>query len=210
MYQIHGLNISSNTTKTVFVAEALGIDYDYIEVDLIKGEQKSVAHIKRHPMGKLPTLTHDEKTLFESNAICAYLADQENSALYSPSDKYLRAKIDQWLLFFTNHLGRWLNSYAFERVAKVKYGLGTPNKDVEAEAHTYILEQLPIIETQLSNHTYLVGSDISIADYVAYAYFENAGLAEIRLDDYPKLAKWYSDLANSTAIKQGSRRLGLI
>lgn len=209
MLQIHGLTISSNTTKTVFVAQALGIDYEFIAMDLFKGEHKTPEHLKRHPLGKLPTLTHDGKTLFESNAICTYLADLEESPLYSPNDKYQRAQIDQWMLFFTNHLGRWLNNYAFEKVAKEKYGLGTPNKETQDEAHKFILEQLPVIEVQLNKHDYLVSDEVSIADYVAFAYFENAALAELSLDDFPALTKWYRGLESSDPIRQGHHRLGL-
>lgn len=36
MYQFHGLSISSNTAKTLYVAEFLGIDYEYIPLDIKK------------------------------------------------------------------------------------------------------------------------------------------------------------------------------
>ncbi|MDH3376086.1 MAG: glutathione S-transferase N-terminal domain-containing protein [Gammaproteobacteria bacterium] len=68
MYHIHGANVSSNITKTVYVAEELGIDFKYTNLDLSKGEHKSPEHLARHPLGKIPTLTHDGETLFESGA----------------------------------------------------------------------------------------------------------------------------------------------
>lgn len=37
MYQIHGLNISLNTAKTLYVAEALGIVCERIPLDIKKG-----------------------------------------------------------------------------------------------------------------------------------------------------------------------------
>lgn len=207
MYQIHGLSISSNTTKTVYVAEALGIDYRYIPMNLAAGEHKTPEHIKRHPLGKLPTLTRNGESLFESNAICCYLANVENSALY-PQDKWYRARIDQWLAFFTNHLGRWLNSYAFEKVAKEKFGLGEPNKVVEKEAFDFIQQQLPCVNEVLSNHSYFLGEQLSIADYVAFAYFENAEMAELSLRDFPAVVAWYERLKSSDIIKRGQQKLG--
>ena len=207
MYHIHGLSISSNTTKTVFVAEALGIEYEFTAMNLAKGEHKTPEHFRRHPLGKLPTLTHDGKTLFESNAICTYLASVEKSELY-PSDLFLRAKVDQWLAFFTNHLGRWLNTYAFEKVAKERFGLGQPNKDAMNEAHKFILEQLTVVENLLSKDAFFLGAEISIADYVAYAYFENAELAQLSLTDYPATEKWYNMLKTSDIVAKASKRLG--
>lgn len=208
MYQIHGLSISSNTTKTVYVAEALGIDYDYIPMNLAKSEHKTPEHFKRHPLGKLPTLTHNNETLFESNAICCYLANVENSQLYPSDNKLYRARIDQWLAFFTNHLGRWLNNYAFEKVAKEKFGLGEPNKELEKEAHYFILEQLPCVNEQLSQNRYFLGTQLSIADYVAFAYFENAEMAELSLNDFPAVAAWYRALKSSDVIQRSHEKLG--
>jgi len=208
MYQIHGLSISSNTTKTVYVAEALGIDYDYVSMDFRKGEHKTPEHFARHPLGKLPTLTHDEKTLFESNTICTYLASMENSSLYPSEEIYYRATIDQWLAFFTNHLGRWLNSYAFEKMLKVKFSLGEPNKDAEQEAFQFIQQQLPCINDQLKQHKYLTGQNISIADYVAFAYFEIAEMANLSLSDFPETSSWYHELKTSDVIALAHKKLG--
>lgn len=208
MYQIHGLSISSNTTKTVYVAEALNIDYEYIVMNLAEGEHKKPEHIKRHPLGKLPTLTHNNHSLFESNAICTYMASVEKSPLYPDDDLLYRARIDQWLAFFTNHLGRWLNSYAFEKVAKVKFGFGTPNKDTQDEAFSFIQEQLPCVNDLLGNNTYFTGDKISIADYVAFAYFENAEMADLNLNDFPAVGAWYQSMKKDDAIIRGQKKLG--
>ena len=208
MYLIHGISISSNTTKTIYVAEALGVDYEYIQMNLKKGEHKTPEHFKRHPLGKLPTLTHGGETLFESDAICGYMASVENSSLYPSDNELYRARIDQWLGFFTNHLGRWLNSYAFEKVAKVKFGFGTPNKATEEEAFGFIQQQLPCVNEQLSNNKYFMGAEMSIADYVAFAYFENAEAAELSLNDFPAISAWYEGVKSSEVIKRAQQKLG--
>ena len=209
MYTIHGLSISSNTTKTLYVAEALGIKYNYVALDVTKGEHKTPEHLKRHPLGKLPTLTHDDKTLFESNIICSYLADIENSELY-PTDKYQRALVDQWLSFFTNHLGKWLNTYFFEQIGKKKFGLGDPNQATTEEAKKYIAEQLPSIDNQLSKTGYLVGESESIADYVAFAYIENAIIAEIPITDFSSLGAWFKRISESDTIRIAHQKLGRV
>ncbi len=208
MYQIHGIGISSNTTKTLYVAEALGIDYDYVEMNLAIGEHKTPEHLNRHPLGKLPTLTHDDETLFESNAICSYLAAVENSPLYPINNRLYCARIDQWMNFFTNHLGRWLNNYAFEKVAKSQLGLGEPNQAIMEEAYGFIQQQLPCIHEQLQAGPYFLGEVPSIADYVAFAYFENAEKAGLSLSDYPAIQAWYNAIKASDIIKRAHQKLG--
>ena len=59
MYNIHGFNLSFNTWKVLYVAEELGVEYEYTALDPMKGEHKSAEHMKRHPLGKTPTLDHD-------------------------------------------------------------------------------------------------------------------------------------------------------
>lgn len=95
MYDFHGFNLSFNTTKVLYVAEELGVEYRYTALDPSKGEHKTPEHLKRHPMGKTPTLNHDGNCLFESSTICRYLASVENSPLYPTPDFYRCAVIDE-------------------------------------------------------------------------------------------------------------------
>jgi len=207
MYKIHGFNISSNTTKTVYTAEELGVEYEYIQLDMTKGEHKTPEHFKRHPFGKAPTLTHDGATLFESGAICRYMASRENTHLYPLDDHLKRCRIDQWMDFFTIHLGRWLNTYAFEKVAKEKFGFGTPDKAIEKEALGFIEQQIPAVDKLLGEHQYFLGDTITIADLFAFAYMENAEMADLSLESTPNLRTWYVNLKKRESIVRAYKRL---
>ncbi len=210
MFQIRGINISSNTTKVVYVAEELGIDYEFIAMDFTKGEHKSPDHLQRHPIGKLPTLTHDGRHLFESGAICRYLANLSNPALYGGSDHYSRALVDQWMNFFTCHVGKHFSSYAFESVAKEKYGFGTRNEAAEKEALGFIDQQLPCVNARLEQNTFLAGDVLTIADLYAFAYSENAEMANLPLDAYPAFAKWYGAIKARDSVRNAKKRMGLL
>ncbi len=37
MIRIHGIKLSFNTAKVVYVAEAVGAEYEYADLDLMKG-----------------------------------------------------------------------------------------------------------------------------------------------------------------------------
>jgi glutathione S-transferase len=50
------------------------LPYEFILVDIAKGEQKSERYKKLQPFGKVPALDDDGFLLFESRAICKYLA----------------------------------------------------------------------------------------------------------------------------------------
>ncbi len=208
MYHIHGLSISSNTTKTIYVAEELGVDYQYVSMDMSKGEHKTPEHMARHPLGKLPTLTHNGESIFESGAICRYMASAENSSMYPATGNIERARVDQWMDFFTCHLGRWLNSFAFEKVAKVKFGFGEPNPAAIEEAEEFIQQQMPAVEAHLGHGEFFLGDHLSIADPFAFAYMEMAEMGEVALSDYANVSRWYEDYKARESVGRAKKTLG--
>lgn len=207
MYHIYGFSPSFNTTKVLYCAEELGIEYEYTSIDLSKGEHKSPEHLLRHPLGKTPALVHDDKHLFESNTLCRYLADVERSALYPQNDAYGRALVDQWMDFYAAHLGRWLGTLLFERVVRERFGMGEKNVDVEAEALGFVTEQLACVNTHLSQNAFMGGSDVSIADCVAYAYMETTKESGVSLADAPAVANWYANYASRDSVARVRERL---
>ncbi len=52
------------------------LPYEHIFIDIAKGDQKSEAYKKLQPFGKVPALEDDGFLIFESRAICKYLARQ--------------------------------------------------------------------------------------------------------------------------------------
>lgn len=207
-YHIHGLSVSSNTWKTVYVAEELGVDYQYTVVDFQTGAHKAPEHLARHPFGKLPTLTVGSDHIFESGAICRFMAANEKSPLY-PDSPIKRAVIDQWMNFFTCHLGQSFNSYTFETVAKKKFGLGTPDQATIDSSLKSIQAQLPVVDTHLGKQTYMAGSALTIADLYCFAYSENAVAGGISLSDYPNFKKWFDKIKALPSIKRAHQKLGL-
>lgn len=52
------------------------LPYEHVLIDIAKGDQKSEAYKKLQPFGKVPVLDDDGFIIFESRAICKYLARQ--------------------------------------------------------------------------------------------------------------------------------------
>lgn len=50
------------------------LPYELIFVDIAKGEQKKEDYLKMQPFGKVPVMDDDGFVMFESRAICRYLA----------------------------------------------------------------------------------------------------------------------------------------
>lgn len=51
-----------------------GLEYERIEVNFSQGENKTEEYLKMHPFGKAPVLVDGDFVIYESRAICKYLA----------------------------------------------------------------------------------------------------------------------------------------
>ncbi|MDH3376085.1 MAG: glutathione binding-like protein [Gammaproteobacteria bacterium] len=112
--------------------------------------------------------------------------------------------------FFSNHVRHWLNSYAFEKIAKVKFGIGEPNRAVEDEALGSTEQQMPAVDTRLGNGKFLLGDNVTIADNFAFAYMEMAELSQLSLADFPHVKNWYQEFKNRDSVVRAKTTLGLV
>ena len=205
MYRILGFK-TQNTMKTLYVLEELGVEYDFKYVDLYKGENRQESFLKIAPMGKVPALQHDDEGIFESGAICRYVANIENSELY-PADKLQRAKVDQWMDFFSCHLGRQINIICFEKVIKKEANMGSANELACEEALKFANKQLISIDRWLGESKFLAGEKISIADLCAFAYLEQTSKINFSLDEYSNVKKWLAEIEKLPSIRRARQRV---
>ncbi len=70
--KLHGSAMSSSRVLVTLLE--IDLPYEHIPIDIAKGEQKSAAYKALQPFGKVPALEDDGFFIFESRAICKYLA----------------------------------------------------------------------------------------------------------------------------------------
>lgn len=190
MIEIYANKMSFNTTKVLYTAEAAEIDYKYTDLDFQKGEHKSPENLKRNPFGKIPNLVHEGKSLFESGAMCKYIASVANSDLYPINNHYYRCLVDQWMDFASIHIGRWCSTVLFEKVFKEKYGMGSVDTAKVEEATKFFNQQAVVLDQHLSTNKYFTGQDITVADIFMYSYLETAPLCGLNLEEHKNLYTW--------------------
>jgi len=83
---------SSAAYRLRIVLNHLGLDYDQISVDILKGEHKGAANLKRNPQGLVPTMNLDDQTLTQSLAIIEYLNETRHAGLL-PDTALGRARV---------------------------------------------------------------------------------------------------------------------
>ncbi len=84
---------SSATYRVRIALELKGVEYDYEPVNLLKGEQRSPAHLHRNPQGLVPAFETEEGAIItQSTAIIEYLEERYPETPLLPADSEGRAK----------------------------------------------------------------------------------------------------------------------
>lgn len=205
MYRIFGFQ-TQNTKKTLYLIETLNCQYDFKFINLFKRENRQDEFLSVSPFGKTPLLQHDEHYLFESGAICRYLANVEESNLY-PQEAFNRGQVDQWMDFFSCHLGKWLNALYFEKVIKNFARMGRPDQNRCQEAEKFIDEQVITVDSWLGANQYFIKDRFSIADLFAFAYIEQFNDLGITFDNVPNIKRWHDEIESLPAISRARKRL---
>ena len=192
MLTIYGSDLSGPANKVRFVANDLGLDYEYKRINLREGEQKQPWFLKINPIGKVPAMEDNGFYLFESGAICQYLCDKAGSSLY-PKDLKQRAIVEQWTDFVTLHISVNISKITYNRVFAKRMNLPVSQESIQ-DGEKFLAQYFPQIETRLGSNKYLAGNQLTLADLALLSSLDPCELSEIDLIKYPKMMAWRNNL----------------
>jgi len=98
-------NPQSRAVISKWMLDECGADYEVVPIDFTKGEHKQPEFLKINPAGKLPALADGDTKVFESAAICLYLADKFPQANLAPKiDAPERGRYLSLMVYSTSQL----------------------------------------------------------------------------------------------------------
>lgn len=185
MLRLYNFASSGNCYKIRLLLTQLGIPFEKIEIDIVKGESRTPEFLAKNPNGRVPLLEiAPDQFLPESNAIIFYLSE---GSQYLPEDRFLRAQVLQWFFF---------EQYSHEPfIATSRFWISCLKK---AEEYKAALEQkqapgyaaLAVMEQHLQKHNFFVGEQYTIADISLFAYTHVAHEGNFDLTKFPAIQNW--------------------
>lgn len=180
---------SSSVRRVLLTAQHLGTELEYVDIDLLSPADRQRLE-ELNPNSKIPVLEDAGFVLWESCAIMQYLADRTPGQTLYPQNVRDRADVNRWLFWTCQHFSPALSVFTWENVWKklVTGADADPAELARAEREFAPLAQL--LEDHLARRTWLVGHEVTLADYAIAAslmYVERAG---VPLAPYPQLAAW--------------------
>jgi glutathione S-transferase len=183
MMRIYGDSISGNCLKVRWVAEYLGRSFDWIEIDVLKGESRTPEFLALNPAGQVPLVILDDgRPLAQSNAIILHLAERSDLI---PTDAYDRARMLEWMFWEQYSHEPYVAVARFQ----VRYA-GKPVSELEPRLVERGKDALQRLEDGLALSPFLVGEAVSLADVALVAYTRVAHEGGFELESYPAVAAW--------------------
>lgn len=181
--ELYSTSASAACRAVMLVAAEAGQPITVKDLDLRAGEHLRPEFVAINPQHCVPTLVDGEHALWESRAICMYLASKHSSALYPPAPLQQRALVDR-LLFFDSGTMHLNLERAYYEVVK-----GHQQKPDPA-ALARLDESLGFLELFLSPGPWVTGPSLSIADCCLAATVSTIAVLHPGLKGYPRVVAW--------------------
>lgn len=176
---------SRNAWKVRQLLHHLQRPFRQVLVSIFEGEGRSPAFLRINPSGRVPAIElEDGRTLAESNAILAYLAD---GTPYLPTEAYDRARVHQWLSFEQEQVESVIGAL---RHWTLTGKLSRQPPELVARKRATGERSLGLLDAELATRPFIAGARYTIADISVYAYASLSGDAGFPLGRYPNVLAW--------------------
>ena len=191
--KIFGDSNSGNCLKVKWVCDKLALNYRWTDVDITKGETRTIEFLKLNGAGQVPAVTFDDgRALAQSNAIIRYLA--RDSALI-PRDAFAAAKMDEWLFWEQYSHEPYIAVCRFQLVY-----LGKDASELDPEKVKRGYAALDRMEQHLAANRFFAGEEVSLADVSLLAYTRLAHEGGFDLGRYPAVRRWIGEAEASLGL----------
>jgi GSH-dependent disulfide-bond oxidoreductase len=184
---------TTNGRRALIMAEESGLPFTLHQIDIHKGDQKTAAYERINPYRKIPALVDSDgpgrkpATVFESVAICFYLAEKTGRFLGSPED---HPNVLKWSMFHATNV--------LSTMRQLRGG-----NDPALEQHCK--DQLDVMNRHLAGRDWFA-DDYSIADIIPFTRLNGVRHDRVKVSDYPNVAQWLARVAARPAVNRAMER----
>jgi glutathione S-transferase len=192
---LYGASYSVYTRIARLALIEKGVEHALEEVDIFAPSGPPASHLRRHPFGRIPTLSHDGFELYETLAICRYVDEGFPGRALQPSTVQARARMAQIVGLLDSYAYRAMVWDIFvERMRKPLQGL-VPDETKIAAAILMSERCLEALESFMGEGSWLAGTgeepslaDLHGAPMLAYLAAAQDGMALLRR--HPLMLAW--------------------
>jgi glutathione S-transferase len=196
--KVHGGPLSPAVLRVFTTLYEKEQDGEFVPVNLAGGDHKKEPFLSLNPFGQVPGFEDGDLIIFESRAICQYIAqayEKEGNKLTFPEDAKKNAFVNIWTEVESQKFDPLAYSLLYEIVVKPIFGWPT-DEEVAAEKEKKLPEVLDVYEARLKQSKYLAGEIFTLADLYhlpALNYLVGSKVKYL-FDERPHVSAWATEI----------------
>ncbi len=191
---LYGTPVSTYVRTVRLLLASAGVEYDLEDIDIFNGGNQTDDYLSKHPFGKVPTFEVGGQQIYETDAITHYVNEALATGQFKPTDSFLQARMYQIMAVINNYLyPPAVGALTIENLVVPQQG-GEPDEKKIEDAIAPAKKALNALEDLISGSPYLLGSEISIADFYLipiFVYISKTPQFEAITAEAPKLKEWW-------------------
>ncbi|KAF8645507.1 hypothetical protein AX16_007792 [Volvariella volvacea WC 439] len=196
--KLYGFSQSTCTTRVGIVLHEKQVPFELISVDVMGGEHKTPEYLEKQPFGQIPYLDDDGFILYESRAICRYIAEKyaDQGTSLIPKDLKARALFEQAASIEAFDFDPYASNMVMEKIFKPYKGL-TPDEEVWSKLNESLKVKLDAYERILSKQKYLAGDEVTLADlfHIPYGVLSTVSGSDA-INARPNVKRWFDSITS--------------
>ncbi|KAF8645478.1 hypothetical protein AX16_007763 [Volvariella volvacea WC 439] len=169
--KLYGYPQSTCTIRVAIVLHEKRVPFELVTVDILAGAQRTPEYLEKQPFGKIPYLDDDGFIVYESRAICRYIAEKyaDQGTPLIPNGLKARTLFEQAASIESFYFDPYASNMVEEKLFKPYIGL-TPDEEVWSKLNEALKAKLDGYERILGRQEYLAGDALTLADLFHIPY----------------------------------------
>ncbi|MBV8454206.1 MAG: maleylacetoacetate isomerase [Deltaproteobacteria bacterium] len=203
--KLYNFSRSSASYRVRIVANLKGMNYDYISVNLMRGESRQPSYEAINPQGRVPALEDNGRLIPQSMAICEYLEETHPHPSILPADPLGRARVRALALMVAceihptgggraqSYLTTLLNADANKRAEWGRHWMSEGFREIEA-----------VLTGSADTGRFCHGDTPTLADAFLIPQVYNAERAGVELAAFPTIRRIYQECSKLEAFAKAA------
>lgn len=180
---LYGDRRSGNCLKVKWTADRLGLEYDWVDIDVIAGQTRTEEFLAINPAGQVPCLVREDgRVLAQSNAIILHLGRDTDLI---PADDFDRSKMLEWMFWEQYSHEPYIAVRRFQKAYR-----GLPDEEIDPSLLAKGRRALGVMEMRLLSRDFIVDNKLTLADISLVAYTRVADEGGFDLDEFLNVRGW--------------------
>ncbi|CAG9317343.1 unnamed protein product [Blepharisma stoltei] len=208
--QLYGILLSQPTRTLYEFCSLCNIPFDFVRVDLLKGEHKTEWYSQINPDQLVPAITHGDFKLAETFAIIPYLAEYYHvDNQWYPQDLHKRSHINAFFHWQHNTIRKSIRTLILEKVIGPKLrGMQPITAEREAELRADAINKLRDVTQMLEKWNFIAQtSDLSTADLACYNEIVQLKFLNFDFNEWPRIKSWVEEIERLQIVQETNGEL---